>query len=286
MEKNLLEFYRSNVLIDPEITDEDISGVINLVNKFNKVDGLYYLYRVYSEPSIDLQTYKYRREDGFSDYFTSVSGNKVVRVKEGDYLGIIDLWYPNEIPMFNLVRNPIMAGWVISDLLTHGISGEDIIKFSKPMTPISESMERLKKEIMDTVFYGFWMWDTRNSERIKPIKIRKLEVLKIEIPPLDEFRDLFPSLTMRDMDSKEVLTFDINNLGGWNFYLSKEYLSERLKDLESFWMRGYDRKVKVLDHEIQTKKIDLKNLIKRRKNLGNGITEYRSKLHEILWKNF
>jgi hypothetical protein len=91
---------------------------------------------------------------------------------------------------------------------------------------------------------------------------------------------------MKDKDTREELIFNSYNLGGWSFYLSKELLADRLKDLESFWMRGYDDKVKSLDHEVKIKKRELENLINRRKEFEDGITEYKNKLHNILWKSF
>ena len=91
---------------------------------------------------------------------------------------------------------------------------------------------------------------------------------------------------MKDKDTREEIIFNSYNLDGWNFYLSKDLLAERLKDLESFWMRGYDQKVKSLDYEVEKKRKELENLISKRKNFENGITEYQKKLHELLWKSF
>jgi len=192
--------------------------------------------------------------------------------------------------LFNLSRNPIMAGWIISDLMDRMCGAQDItdlLKLPDPKKTIEESIERLLEEIRRTEFYGFWMGDARNSERKKPIKIRQLEVTEAELEEgrLDYY-SLYPNLKMRDKDTEEVLVFNGYNLGGWSFYLSKELLAERLKDLESFWMRGYDDKVKSLNYEIGIKRRELENLINRRKNFENGITEYQNKLHNILWKSF
>jgi hypothetical protein len=140
--------------------------------------------------------------------------------------------------------------------------------------------------IEGTEFYGFWMGDSRNSSRKKPIKIRRLEVEKIELDDKYYYSNLYPDITMKDKDTREEIIFNSYNLDGWNFYLSKDLLAERLKDLESFWMRGYDQKVKSLDYEVEKKKKELENLISKRKNFENGITEYQKKLHELLWKSF
>ena len=147
-------------------------------------------------------------------------------------------------------------------------------------------MKKLLKVIEGTEFYGFWMADSRNSFRKKPIKIRRFEVEKIELDDKYYYSNLYPEITMKDKDTQEEIFFNSYNLEGWSFYLSKELLAERLKDLESFWMRGYDQKVKSLDYEVEKKRKELENLISKRKNFENGITEYQNKLHEVLWKSF
>ena len=91
---NLLDFYKEHVLIDPEVKDEDIGKVLGISNRFNTGTGLDYMYNAYQSFS-DLQNYMGYRENGFPEYFKSVSGNKVIKV--GDYMGVIDLWYPREI---------------------------------------------------------------------------------------------------------------------------------------------------------------------------------------------
>ena len=284
---NLLDFYKEYVLTDPEVGDEEIRKVLEISNKFYTETGLDFMYHTFQTFS-DLQNYMGYRTNGFPEYFKTVSGNKVVKV--GNYMGIIDLWYPREICLFDLSRNPIMAGWIISDLMDRMCGAQDItelLKLPDPKKTIEESIGRLLEEIRRTEFYGFWMGDVRNSRRKKPIKIRRLEVEEAKLEGgRSYYYSLFPNLKMRDKDTKEVLVFDSYNLGGWNFYLSKELLAERLKDLESFWMRGYDDKVRSLDYEVKVKRRELENLINRRKEFENGITEYQNKLHNILWKSF
>jgi hypothetical protein len=250
------------------------------------VTGLDYLYYVYSTTLSNLQNYKIYRENSVPEYFKSVSGNKLIKIEGGNYIGVIDIWYPSEHCLFNLVHSPIMAGWVISDLLEKMDKVEDILNFSDPKKTLSDSIKNLLKVIEGTEFYGFWMVDSRNSSRKKPIKIRRLEVEKIELDDKYYYSNLYPDITMKDKDTREEIIFNSYNLDGWNFYLSKELLAERLKDLESFWMRGYDQKVKSLDYEVEKKRKELENLISKRKNFENGITEYQKKLHEILWKSF
>jgi hypothetical protein len=205
-------------------------------------------------------------------------------------MGIIDLWYPKEICLFDLSRNPIMAGWIISDLMDRMCGTQDItdlLKLPDPKKTMEESIERLLTEIKGTEFYGFWMGDARNSRRKKSIKIRRLEVEETELEGgRSYYYSLYPNLKMKDKDTKEVLVFNGYNLDGWSFYLSKELLAERLKDLESFWMRGYDDKIRSLDYEVKTKKKELENLINRRKEFENGINEYQKKIHDKLWKSF
>lgn len=283
--KNLLDFYKKHVQIDPEVINGDILETIRLSSKFQGVTGLDYLYYVFTDSTSRLQTYQDFRGRGFPEYFKSVTGNKVIEVKEGGYIGVIDLWYPREIPMFDLIQNPICAGWVIQDLLGKMEKLEDILMFSNPAHILTESISQLLKVIEETEFYGFWMGDARNSGRKKSIKIRRLEVTKIDIPG-QYYSSFYPNMTMRDKDTKEELKFNSYNFDGWCFYLSKELLAERLENLESFLMRDYDQKVRVMDNEIKVKKKELENLILKRKNFENGIDQYQKKIHDVLWKNF
>jgi hypothetical protein len=284
---NLLDFYKEHVLIDPEVKDEDVGKVLGISNKFNTRTGLDYMYNAYQSFS-DLQNYMGYRENGFPEYFKTVSGNKVIKV--GDYMGIIDLWYPREICLFDLSRNPIMAGWIMSDLMDRMCGTEDItdlLKLPDPKTTLNESISRLLTEIKGTEFYGFWMGEARNSGRKRGIRIRRLEVMSAEIEGgRTYYYSVCPEMVMKDKDTREELIFNSYNLGGWSFYLSKELLADRLKDLENFWMRGYDDKIRSLDYEVKTKKKELENLINRRKEFENGINEYQKKLHRLLWKSF
>lgn len=284
---NLLDFYKEHVLIDPEVCDEEIKKILDISIRFNTRTGLDYMYHAYQSFS-DLQNYMGYRENGFPEYFKSVSGNKVIKV--GDYMGVIDLLYPRETCLFNLSQNPIMAGWIMADLMDRMCGTQDItdlLKLPDPKTTLNESILRLLTEIKGTEFYGFWMGDARNSGRKRGIKIRRLEVMSAEIEGgRTYYNSLYPEMVMKDKDTREELIFNSYNLGGWSFYLSKELLADRLKDLESFWMRGYDDKVKSLNYEIGVKKRELENLINKRKNFENGITEYKKKIHEKLWKSF
>lgn len=286
---NLLDFYKEHVLIDPEVGDEEIKKVLEISNKFNTGTGLDFMYHTFQTFS-DLQNYMGYRTNGFPEYFKTISGNKVIKVGDYMYMGIIDLWYPKEICLFDLSRNPIMAGWIIFDLMDRMCGTQDItdlLKLPDPKKTMEESISRLLTEIKGTEFYGFWMGDARNSRRKKSIKIRRLEVEEAELEGgRSYYYSLYPNLKMKDKDTKEVLIFNGYNLDGWSFYLSKELLAERLKDLESFWMRGYDDKVRSLDYEVKTKKKELENLINRRKEFENGINEYQKKIHDKLWKSF
>lgn len=285
--KNLLDFYKEHVLIDPEVCDEEIKKVLDISNKFNTGTGLDYMYRAY-QSFTDLQIYMGYRENGFPEYLKSVSGNKVIKV--GDYMGVIDLWYPKEICLFDISRNPIMAGWIMEDLMDRMCGTEDItdlLKLPDPKTTLNESILRLLTEIKGTEFYGFWMGDAINSGRKRGIRIRRLEVISAEIEGgRTYYYNLYLEMTMKDKDTREELIFNSYNLGGWSFYLSKELLADRLKDLESFWMRDYDTKVKVLDQKVKTKRKELENLINRRSEFENGIGEYKKKIHRLLWKSF
>ncbi len=284
--KNLLDFYKEHVLIDPEVKDEEIRKVLEISNQFNTGTGLDFMY--YAFQSSNLQNYMEYRTNGFPEYFKTVSGNKVVKVR--DYMRTVDLWYPREICLFDLTQNPIMAGWIIQDLMDRMCGTSDItdlLKLPDPKKTIEESIGRLLTEIKGTEFYGFWMPDARNSRRKRSIKIRQLEVTEAELEGgRSYYYSLYPNLKMKDKDTKEVLVFNGYNLDGWSFYLSKELLAERLKDLESFWMRGYDTRVKALDQEVKTKRKELENLINRRKEFENGINEYKKKIHDKLWKSF
>lgn len=285
---NLLDFYEEHVLVDPEVSDEEIRKILEISNKFNIEIGLDFMYNAFKSFS-DLINYMGYRTNGFPEYYKTVSGNKIVKV--GNYYGIIDLWYPREICLFDLSKNPIMAGWIISDLMDRMCGTQDItdlLKLPDPKKTMEESIERLLTEIKGTEFYGFWMGDARNSGRKKSIKIRRLEVTEAELEEGGKsyYYSLYPNLKMKDKDTKEILIFNGYNLDGWSFYLSKELLAERLKDLESFWMRGYDDKIRSLDYEVKTKKKELENLINRRKEFENGINEYQKKIHDKLWKSF
>lgn len=284
--KEITKFYKEHIQVDLEVTQEDINQILNLANRFQGMNSLGYLYHVFETSATSLQNYMNYHEGNCPEYFKNVSGNKVIKV-EGGYMGVIDLWYPREINLFNLIQNPIMAGWVVQDLLGKMEKVEDIFSFPNPDRVLKESLDKLVKEIKDSEFYGFWMGDVRNSMRKKPIKIRRLGVTEIKLEDSRHYySDLYPEMKMCDKDTGEIIEFNTYNLEGWCFYLSKELLAERLKDLESYWMRGYDQKVKALDNEVKVKRKELENLINRRKNFENGITEYQKKLHEILWKSF
>ena len=174
---NLLDFYKEHVLIDPEVKDEETKKVLDISSQFNTT-GLDYMYSAYQSFS-DLQNYIGYRENGFPEYFKSVSGNKVIKV--GDYMGIIDLWYPREICLFDLSRNPIMAGWIMADLMDRMCGTEDItdlLKLPDPKTTLNESISRLLTEIKGTEFYGFWMrdYDTKVKSLNYEIGVKKREL--------------------------------------------------------------------------------------------------------------
>ena len=275
----LLDFYKARMKIDPEV------DCMNLIKKY---DDLYKKFRglpnevgklsdIYYNSSANLYTYS----GPVLEYFASVSGIKAIIGDE--YFGLIDYYFPYESPLFDLEYSPIMCGWLIEDIKTknHLTRIETLLDYPDPSSIVKLSFSNLADAIREQDYWGFWMGDLRNYKRKTPIKLRHFRVKNgspITIYPL-------LSITLKDQnDGKELKIEDIGS--GWRFYLSKELLEEKLGDLEILWTRGYDDRVRRLDGLIKEKQKELDNLILDRKTYMNGLSEYKEKLKNILWKDF
>jgi hypothetical protein len=254
--KNLLEFYEESVKLGPDIPNH-IEIVVDYSEKVKKFETMPILKNIYSQTLPDISNYCGSR----LDYFESINGNKVVMCK--DYIGIIDLWFPYESLLFNLT-SPILSGWLVSEIIcAGGLTGiEEIIQYP---SLLEQTLENLKKTLIGTTVWGFWLGDQRRGTRERGIKIRELEIKEVTVPNSGGYYGVYPLETVL-YDKRERKDLRFRDYGSWNFYLSKELLAERLKDLESFWMRGYDQKVKSLDYEVEKKRKELENLISKRKN--------------------
>jgi hypothetical protein len=218
------------------------------------------------------------------DYFESIDGNKVVMCK--DYIGIIDLWFPYESHLFNLT-SPILSGWLVSEIIcAGGLTGiEEIIQYP---TLLVQALENLKKTLIGTTVWGFWLGDQRRGTRKRGIRIRELEIKEVRVLNSGSYCGVYPLETiLYDKRERINLRFETNeSYSGWNFYLSKELLKTKLEELEILWTRGYDDRVRGLDFEIKRKTKELENLKYERNKYENGIEEFRKKIHQKLWKSF
>jgi hypothetical protein len=203
-----------------------------------------------------------------------------------DYIGIIDLWFPSESLLFSLT-SPILSGWLVSDIIcAGGLTGiEEIIQYP---SLLDQTLENLKKTLIGTTVWGFWLGDQRRGTRKRGIKIRELEIKEVMVPKSSYYYDVYPlGAVLYDKRERIDLRFEtFGNYSGWNFYLSKELLKTKLEELEILWTRGYDVKVRGFDFEIKKKMKELENLKNERNKYENGIEEFRKKIHEKLWKSF
>jgi len=274
--KNLLEFYEESVKLGPDIPNH-IEIVEDYCNKVKKFESMPILKNIYSRTLPDISNYCGSR----LDYFESINGNKVVMCK--DYIGIIDLWFPSERPLFDLT-SPILSGWLVSEIIcAGGLTGiEEVIQYP---SLLDQTFENLKKTLIGTTVWGFWLGDQRRGTRKRGIKIRELEIKEVNDP---KYYGIYPLETvLYDKRERVDLRFEINgDYKGWNFYLSKELLKTKLEELEILWTRGYDDRVRGFDFEIKKKTKELENLKDERNKYENGIEEFRKKIHEKLWKSF
>ena len=276
---NLLEFYEESVKLGPDIPNQT-EIVKDYCEKVKKFESMPILKNIYSRTLPEISNYCSSR----SDYFETINGNKVVMCK--DYIGIIDLWFPYESLLFNLT-SPILSGWLVSEIIcAGGLTGiEEIIQYP---TLLVQTLENLKKTLIGTVVWGFWLGDQRRGTRKRGIKIRELEIKEATVLNSGGYYGVYPLETvLYDKRERIDLRFKTSeDYRGWNFYLSKELLKTKLEELEILWTRGYDDRVRGFDYEIKKKTKELENLKNERNKYENGIEEFRKKIHEKLWKNF
>ena len=154
--KNLLEFYEESIRLDPEIPDHD-KIVGDYINKVKKFESMEVLKCIYSRTTLDIQNYCGSR----IDYFASINGNKVIMSK--DYIGILDLWFPTELSLFDL-SCPIMAGWLVSDIIeSGGLMMIDEVAQSPSL--LNQSLANLIKVLIGSTIWGFWLVDQRRGTR-------------------------------------------------------------------------------------------------------------------------
>ena len=278
--KNLLEFYEESVKLGPDIPNY-IEIVKDYSERVKKFESIPILKDIYFKTVSEISNYCGSRVD----YFESINGNKVVMCK--DYIGIIDLWFPSESPLFNL-PSPILSGWLISEIIcAGGLTGiEEIIQYP---SLLDQAFENLKKTLIGTTIWGFWLGDQRRGTRKRGIKIRELEIKEVRDPKfIGGYYSNYPLETvLYDKRERKDLKFESNEYySGWNFYLSKELLKTKLEELEILWTRGYDDRIRSFDFEIKRKTKELENLKDERNKYENGIEEFRKKIHEKLWKSF
>ena len=278
--KNLLEFYEESVKLGPDIPNY-IEIVKDYSERVKKFESIPILKDIYFKSISEISNYCGSRVD----YFESINGNKVVMCK--DYIGIIDLWFPSESPLFNLT-SPILSGWLISEIIcAGGLTGiEEIIQYP---SLLDQAFENLKKTLIGTTIWGFWLGDQRRGTRKRGIKIRELEIKEVRDPKfIGGYYSNYPLETvLYDKRERKDLKFESNEYySGWNFYLSKELLKTKLEELEILWTRGYDDRIRSFDFEIKRKTKELENLKDERNKYENGIEEFRKKIHEKLWKSF
>ena len=278
--KNLLEFYEESVKLGPDIPNY-IEIVKDYSERVKKFESIPILKDIYFKTVSEISNYCGSRVD----YFESINGNKVVMCK--DYIGIIDLWFPSESPLFNLT-SPILSGWLISEIIcAGGLTGiEEIIQYP---SLLDQAFENLKKTLIGTTIWGFWLGDQRRGTRKRGIKIRELEIKEVRDPKfIGGYYSNYPLETvLYDKRERKDLKFESNEYySGWNFYLSKELLKTKLEELEILWTRGYDDRIRSFDFEIKRKTKELENLKDERNKYENGIEEFRKKIHEKLWKSF
>jgi hypothetical protein len=180
-----------------------------------------------------------------------------------------------------------LSGWLVSDIIcAGGLTGiEEIIQYP---SLLDQTLENLKKTLIGTTVWGFWLGDQRRGTRKRGIKIRELEIKEVMVPKSSYYYDVYPlGAVLYDKRERIDLRFEtFGNYSGWNFYLSKELLKTKLEELEILWTRGYDVKVRGFDFEIKKKMKELENLKNERNKYENGIEEFRKKIHEKLWKSF
>ena len=277
--KNLLEFYEKSVKLGPDIPN-DIEIVKDYSEKVKKFESIPILKGIYFRALPEISNYCGTR----LDYFESINGNKVVMCK--DYIGIIDLWFPSERLLFDLT-SPILSGWLISEIIcAGGLTGiEEIIQYP---SLLNQTLENLKKTLIGTTIWGFWLGDQRRGTRKRGIKIRELEIKEVRIPEPAYYGFVYHLETvLYDKRERREMRFETNeDYNGWNFYLSKELLKTKLEELEILWTRGYDDKVRGFDFKIKKKTKELENLKDERNRYENGIEEFRKKIHQKLWKSF
>lgn len=289
MSKNrLLDFYEKALRIDLPVPESTIYTFNEYSRKLD-TDKDYrqkILYYIYQNSSVAISSYKSCSPQ--SDYFKNVSGVRLIETQ--GYIGVIDFWFPTEPYFFDIVRNPILAGFYVSEVFRNS---EGMIKVITDLTLLMEvdrrrilynALRSFSEAIIGLDVFGFWMIDLRNNKRTMPIKVREFKVKEMEIHKSISSLGYILSVTLVDQKTKEEKMLGFGNyFSGWNFYLSRPLLNQKLSEIEVLWMRNYDNRVGFLDSKINEKKKELKRLIKERKNFMNGITEYQEKIKGILY---
>lgn len=281
MKDKLLRFYEGTVSIDPQVPSSWINTLLGYTKVFELSSDwrLSFLYHIYNHSLSNLSIYDGR---GISDYFTPVSGYRILQGT--DYIGFFDLWFPSEPSFFNLIGNPVIAGYYIQEIMRIGGLGEitEIKTHPNKDEILTKSVESLKNAILSQEFWGFWKGDLRRGSGKRGICVRRFEVK--EIIKFNVYHPIsIMGITLKDKDSGKTLEMSDYNRYGWNLYLSKSILLQKLSDLEVLWMRGYDNRVAYLDHQIKEKKKELERLIDERKKFMNGIDEYRENIKKKLY---
>ena len=271
MENNLLEFYKKNLVIDPEISQDKINECYAIINDLPPL-----LKRIYCNAVATLDCYIGNK----IEYFNTVSGNRAIITK--NYAGVLDNWFPSESSIFSLC-NPILSGWIVEEIAEKGCL-EKISDFSSSLVPnslIDSVLNSLINMFLGQDLWGFWMGDLRNNSRRRPVRLRRVKVIKCEID------ETWLSVILKDHHTKEEIVLDREyKSSGWNFYFSRDLLEKKLSDLEVLWTRNYDTRVHGLDLQVASKRKELENLIRKRENLMNGISEYRENIKKLLWTGY
>ena len=216
----------------------------------------------------------------------SVSGRKAIYIPN-KFFGSFVNYFPWETFALNY-NSPIIGMatvWSIEDKLKC-----DLREVPKVYTGTENLwniiIPTLSELIKTQEWYGFNLGDPYNKRRKRPIVRRKIEILEVQIDKYSSYYGRYSNINAYGIDVKTGQNLCLIGSNGWNLYLSEEIMNQRLEDLENYWMRGYDEKVRSLEIQIRNKESEIKNLKEERKRMMNSIDEYKKELDKIVWKDF
>ena len=216
----------------------------------------------------------------------SVSGRKAIYIPNKFFSSFVN-YFPWETFALNY-NSPIIGMatvWSIEDKLKC-----DLREVPKVYTGTENLwniiIPTLSELIKTQEWYGFNLGDPYNKRRKRPIVRRKIEILEVQIDKYSSYYGRYSNINAYGIDVKTGQNLCLIGSNGWNLYLSEEIMNQRLEDLENYWMRGYDEKVRSLEIQIQNKESEIKNLKEERKRMMNSIDEYKKELDKIVWKDF